>query len=73
MKGSRWEYDQEASMGLGLYRILHFKTSKLGLGSVGDDKVVVDLGEKSGKSEVQRRRSLPEVCVLNQGGRGLTM
>ena len=46
MKGSRWEYDQAASMGLGLYRILHFKTSKLGLGSVGDDKVVVDLGRR---------------------------
>lgn len=34
---------------------MHVKTSKLGLGSVGDDKVVVDLGRRVAKSEVQRR------------------
>lgn len=36
---------------------MHVKTSKLGLGSVGDDKVVVDLGEKSGKIRSSEKRN----------------
>lgn len=36
---------------------MHVKTSKLGLGSVGDDKVVVDLGEKSGKIRSSETRN----------------